>query len=347
MILTPVIVYNIMVFKTRGHFDAALSSMVGMRPTDFSILTRSANFNIFGNLLSIFKALYRSVSLPLLILYLGAIFYSFYLIIRRHSNHLNNFLLSNVLLILAMFSFSGGEVRFLLITTPLFVILTAICWQQWQEKLNSNFSRKIFTAFISLLLVFELFFSLNTNILAQPLIKNKFFYSPDRFYNNGFNQLEKYLSQEALTDLPARKKISTYEDISKSTGIWSSMILVDERIDWFSRLWYINRYQIYYRQPIFYYSNVLQVNMEKIRNKTFIDDLTDFSKNGNIKDFWLIFATEQGVSPGSDEKKYGEYMVGLQQQLEEAGYQPVQLIENYAGQTVFKIYHFSTTEKSN
>ena len=50
LVLTPVIIYNIGVYATRGHFDAALSSMLGQQHQDFlSLRGRQANFNVFSN----------------------------------------------------------------------------------------------------------------------------------------------------------------------------------------------------------------------------------------------------------------------------------------------------------
>ena len=50
VILAPVIIYNVGVFQTRGHFDAALSSMFGMHPADFMIIAgRGVSADFLGN----------------------------------------------------------------------------------------------------------------------------------------------------------------------------------------------------------------------------------------------------------------------------------------------------------
>lgn len=346
LLLTPIIVYNIMVFKTRGHFDASLSSMLGMRPADFSILTRSINTNFWGNWLSIINSLYRSISLPLAIGYLLLFLYSLTLTINKKNSLLNNFLTINILLIFAMFSFSGGEVRFLLIIMPFLIILTALYLDQGWSKLSATIKiKKIFTSLLLLVFAWELFFSLNTNILAKPLFDNRLTYSPDRFYNHGFNDLEKKLHQGMLNKLTARKKINQLADISKFTVSQQDIVLVDGQINWFSRLWYLMRYQFYYGQAVFYFSDVIYSNEAKIKDKSFISDLMSLGNNGE-RNFWFIFATDQGITPGSADEKYNEYMSHFRTQLEEFGLEPVYLIKDYRDQPVFKIYYLSTAQNT-
>src|SRR3989344_2373617 len=50
-ILSPVIIYNFNVYQSRGHFDAALSSVLGMHPDDFGIISdRTALFDPIRNI---------------------------------------------------------------------------------------------------------------------------------------------------------------------------------------------------------------------------------------------------------------------------------------------------------
>ncbi len=46
LLISPLIIYNFMTLQTRGHFDAALSSMLGQSPEDFKILKRETNKNL-------------------------------------------------------------------------------------------------------------------------------------------------------------------------------------------------------------------------------------------------------------------------------------------------------------
>ncbi|MFA5126849.1 MAG: glycosyltransferase family 39 protein [Patescibacteria group bacterium] len=335
IILTPVIIYNIMVFKARGHFDAALSSMLGMKPADFSTLSgRGLNANLFTNLVDVLRSLMDSISLPLSILYLSALVHSFWRAIKKQSTPLNNFLRVNIVLILLMFTFSGGTARFLLIITPFLAILSSQAILYWWEcfAVTKN-KQKIFIAILTLVAAFELFFSLNTNILAKPLINNNLFYSPDRFYNNGFNDLDKFLRQDVLGKLPAKRKISNLKDVQEFYLESQDVVLVDERLDWFSRLWYINKYIFYYHSPLFYFNDVLTATASS--NLSMVQYLRDVGAQG----IWFVFSTDQGAVANQADKGYAAKMANYQKQLESTGLKPKYEIKNYADQVVMKIYY--------
>ncbi len=335
LILTPVIIYNIMVFKTRGHFDAALSSMLGMRPADFSTLAgRGLNANLFTNLTGIIRSLSDSISLPLSLLYLATLAHSFWLAIKRQSTPLNNFLRVNIILILLMFTFSGGTARFLLIITPFLSLLTAQSITQWWARLSEHRNKKnAFAAMLIFILIFELFFSFNTNILAKPAIKQPLFYSPDRFYNNGFNDLNKYMRQNMLGQLPSKIKITDLRDVNNFYLESQDVVLIDERLDWFSRLWYVNKYIFYYRTPLFYFKDVQDAAAKKNTG------LIQYLREVGARAIWFIFATDQGAVANQDDKKYTGQMNAYQAQLEAIGIKPKYEIKNYAGTTVIKIYY--------
>lgn len=334
LVLTPVIIYNIMVFKTRGHFDAALSSMLGMHPEDFAaIASRGANTNFLQNIGTIIVVLYKSSSIFLFILYILSLIFFLTNLIRRQASFVVNFLVINILAIFLLFAFSGAPPRLLSIIVPFFSIITALfIFQIWHYLNNKKIWKKIFIILLILVFSFELFYAINTNIVKNPKGPEFMTYSGYRFYDRGFDELDNYLQDEIIGELPERIRTENHADLAKIMVKDDFVVLFDERADWFSQTWYIDKYIIYYRLPVF---PMRYVNESNVDNKS----VFEFFKDLNISEFYFIYTTPIGNRAGLTQK-YGEQMDGLMEYLEKAGITPDKEIKDYKGDVVFKIYHF-------
>ena len=70
-------------------------------------------------------------------------------------------------------------------------------------------------------------------------------YSGYRFYDRGFEELDNYLQDEIIKDdLPTRIRTEKYNDMAEIKATVDWVVLFDERADWFSQAWYINKYLI-------------------------------------------------------------------------------------------------------
>jgi len=323
-----------MVFKTRGHFDAALSSMVGMHPEDFAaIASRGANTNFLQNIGTIIVVLYKASSLALFILYILSLFFVLIKVIKRQASFIINFLFINILAIFLLFTFSGAPPRLLSIIVPFFSIITALfIYKVWQWSSKNKIYKKLFIILLILTFAFEIFYCINTNVIKNPAGSEFVVYSGYRFYDRGFEELDNYLQDEIIGEFPDKIRTKNIVDLANITVKDDFVVLFDERADWFSQVWYIDKYIIYYRLPVF---PMRYVNESNIDNKS----IFGFFKDLGINEFYFIYTTPIGNRAGSTQE-YSEQMDGLMEYLETAGITPDKEIKDYKGDVVFKIYHF-------
>ncbi|MEK9180956.1 MAG: glycosyltransferase family 39 protein [Patescibacteria group bacterium] len=335
VILAPVIVYNIEVFLARGHFDAAFSSMVGMKPQDYEVLSyREVNVDVFGNLKGIFEVLRQNLSIPYFITFLFGLGWALFKIIKRKADNLILLLVLNLLLMFLMFAFSGAGARFLGITTPFLSILTVLGFLDALEYLKKfATARKLLISIGVLVLAFELFFSVNTNILKRPVLSSNYFYSPDRFYSHGFEEMDRFFRKEILGPFPKLKRTTVLTDETTTHDLKNrDAILVDERADWFSRVWYVDRYVYYYNSPFVYFSDL---NRAAAQGKAGIFELL---RKAGARSTWLVIAKGDNIV-SREKNSYNDLLVALSEKLEQDAIAPVREIRDYKGQVVFAIYH--------
>ena len=82
VLISPLVIYNLAILKTRGHFDATVSSALGMHPQDFKGLQRTlaeGGFNPSAFLL----VFYRNMSLGLQVLIYGALLFLAYIVAKK------------------------------------------------------------------------------------------------------------------------------------------------------------------------------------------------------------------------------------------------------------------------
>jgi len=327
LVLSPVIIYNIMVFKTRGHFDAALSSMLGMHPQDYSVIaSRGTNTNFLRNIGTIFVVLYRSTSIFLFILYILSLIYFLGEVIKRKAGFVINFLLINILAIVLMFAFSGAPTRFLSIILPFISILSSLfIFVIWKWLDSRKHYKKIFILLLILVFIFEIFYAINTNVFKNPKGINFVTYSGYRFYDRGFAELDNYIQTEIIKDaMPDRIRTKYYDDIKtiKSEVDW--VLLFDERADWFSQKWYIDKYMIYYNLPIISIKNIEQIDISN-------------------KDIYFVYTTEAG-NRSEQSEEYNIQVDIFKNNLEENNIKAIKEIRDYKDDVVFKIYYINYNE---
>ncbi|NCN07231.1 glycosyltransferase family 39 protein [Candidatus Falkowbacteria bacterium] len=330
VVLSPVIIYNTNVYLTRGHFDAALSSMVGMHPADFqSVSGRSLTFNPIQSALTLWDTLYGTTSLPLTILIIISLFYLLVKIIKKQSNYLEKIFGLNILMLLVLFLFLGFGPRFFAIALPLlfFCLVTLIFDVYNYLKNQKELYLKIF--FIVLVLVFgwEMMYNINTNILSKPIGNQPLMFSNYRFYDRGFNQLEKYLNQNIFTTLP---KLVRPSDLTQLQSDFSNkkVVFFDDTMDWFSYSWYFQKYQFYYSLPLVPLSVYMQSGHK-------LDEL----QNDGFAGFYFIFVSaDEAVDSVKINLPVRTAVVNFADQLNKVDIKPVDIVSSQ-GKTTFKVYY--------
>ena len=106
-------------------------------------------------------------------------------------------------------------------------------------------------------------------------------------------------------------------------------------MDWFSSLWYLDRYKIYYDQLIFDFNSIYSL----VKAENVGEMFTQLNKHG-IKNFYFVYASDQS-SQIKQLPNYNEEMELIKNGLENIGIKPIKQIEDYKGTVVFQIYQFS------
>ena len=339
-IASPVIIYNLNVYKTRGHFDAALSSIVGMHPDDFiTISGRKADFNLWGNFRSTISTIFANNSYPFALAVLFSFAWLVVKIARRKNTKFDLYLAVNAASFFLMFSFFGAGVRFVSIITPLASIALGLALYDWYKLAEGNRLKKILTpAYISLivaLFIFEMFYAFNTNVFRKPIGAENKMFSSYRIKNYGFNQLEDYIRKNLITDLPRRQSPRSFADLSFSNEdfIGRNVIIFDDRINWFAQYWYFQKYLNYYRLPVISTSYLSQSGPAlKIK------DLQEISE----RDVHYIYPLKENIldTTRKANSEISSIGINLAEKLDALNV-PYDIIKNLAGEDAFKIYKIS------
>jgi len=317
-----------------------LSSMVGMQPEDFSsIASRGGDRNFGVNLITVFKTLFHTASWPFFLLVLIGLVHLLVKVIRRKGSQLERFTLINILLALAMFLFLTAGPRFLAIVYPFFILAVVFfivdLWR-WLKKKEFLTLQKVLVGLLAIVLILEILYGVNTNLLKKPVGQSPVYYSQYRFFDRGFNQLEDYLQAEVFNgQLPKIQPLRSMEDfsidISQLTG--RDFILFDETIDWFAYSWYIQKYPLVYRLPVISFDNLLRAIPEGS------DPLVQI-KLTNVRSVYYIFAADESVADSVkiENKAMTNNMFFMAQLMRNRG-ADVKEIKDHHGTVVFEIYH--------
>lgn len=339
VVLLPVIFYNLMVFKTRGHFDATLSHIFGLRPDDFAIIKNRTTSFSWSNIGAEIQALFVSSALPLVWLKIAAVVYLLIKLFKRQARELEKIVLVNVFFIAAMFLFMGPAARYLSIIEPYLLIglsVLIVDFWLWSARGNDYAAKLFFGGLVSLVVAWELVFCVNTNLIFPPWGQSSYFYAPHHLTGRGWNKLEHLIQKEIFPDLPEIRSIKTTEDF-KIDLVGSTvypLIIFDDRIDWFGEIWYLNKYLVFYELPVFSISHLLSFLPKDA-------SLLPYLKSVGFDDFWFILAVGNGVlnDKTATDAAFTQSMLGIAGYLESSGFQP-QIIMDYQGEAAFKVYHF-------
>ncbi|PIS04860.1 MAG: hypothetical protein COT81_04350 [Candidatus Buchananbacteria bacterium CG10_big_fil_rev_8_21_14_0_10_42_9] len=330
-VLSPVIVYNVMVFKTRGHFDAALSSIVGMSPDDYAVLSsRGSGFDILGNLYAFGNTLSGMMSLPLLLAFVASAVVIIWQATDRKVSFFKRFLALNLLFLIVMFFFNQASPRFLPIVLPFFTIsLAVIANQVWRIVRRSMLAAVVLVAFLLSSLTLEFAYAINTNLVKNPAGQLGTHYATDRFFDTGFYDLDEYLRHQIYEPLASPSRPTTLEDLLGVDSTSRDIILIDERANWFARTWYFTRYMVYYDVPILDFTSLSQLTQgQRI-------SVEDFFNATRAKSLWFVYAVPDGLPTNQNNFTAADT---LAQNIESAATVPATEIKNYKGEVVFKVF---------
>jgi len=338
-VLSPIIIYNWNIFVTRGHFDAALSTMVGMHPEDFRLISaRAVSSQYWSNAVAIISTFFHAMSPPFFIaiaLSLGSLALRG---LRSGADAFERLLLSFIVTMACMFLFVGGQERMLTIFMPFFVcsliLFVGVLFKTASEKPFRRFRFLLIACFV-IVFGWELIYNINTNIVVTPLGPSVLAYSPFRLQYLGFNQLDTYIDKNIFPDLPSRMRPTTLDDLGTTDLSASSkraVVFFDETVNWFAYTWYIQRYQMYYHLPIVSFYNFYK----SLPNDA--DPITYLRDGGAKEMYYLAGENDTVLDPIKKSSSARELETDFTHYLEQNGFL-IDTINNSAGEIAFKVYH--------
>ncbi len=253
LIISPILIFNFEMYKTRGHFDVQFADLFGQGNADWPVLgNRIDGFHI--NLIEPMKSLGQGMSWPY---FSGAVisFLAVIVLAWRKQQKLLWLLLLPAALMFLFLVYVGGAERLLGVLSPFAALIFAIAiFQLWKYRLTA------LTA--GLLFVYCLIYIFNTNhAVAAPA--NRFLVSTLRKENLGFNQLDQRLShllrqkrapeaQKGVTNWIWYRQMKTEAiDFSElhdqSKQPWPYLFVYDVNMYWFPLAWVFDRWRFYDR----------------------------------------------------------------------------------------------------
>jgi len=342
IVLTPVIIYNIGVWQTRGHFDAALSSMLGQEHQDFfSLRGRKANFNLLSNLRIFITNLSANLSPPVLILFALSLIYLVYLLFtkKKEAASIGLILLGFFFLVL-LFIVSGLGLRFMPIYIPFIILIIAFGTYQFYQIVKAKGYARILIYLLVISLAWEFTYNINSNFLIKPLTQSPLLYTHTNLTSRkrGFNALEKYLKANVLPQGLKFARPTKLEDIDHRSAQFlaqnSIMYFYDETANWFAHNWYFRKYSNYYGLPMLpFYQQAKRLEIE--------DPIAYFTSLG-VYHYYYIHAVDDSVlDPVKTKSESRIASNGLAKVLDSRGIEAEE-IKNYQGEVVFRVYKFSS-----
>ncbi len=319
IVISPVIFYNIMVYKTRGHLDLQFSQIFGMDiRQDWPMFARGEK-RTFNDYIFNLKGIYDTLKFTLGKIYFNLFFVSLLLIItnlflKKEEARFFYLLIFLFIFLTLQFSITGAANRFLPVFTPLISIIIAyfliqlyyFLYKIKAAKKYKYFILLIFFFIISLISFFTILEDVNTNLTKVKMLPVN---SSLRQENYGFRQLENYFQTQLS------KKLE-YDD-SKTLYIY------DDRLNWFCRFWYFYRKAEYNNKNYAAASNFL--------------DLSN-TQPGYWESQYNNFYYIHGVNTYVDQIKIDAGDV-LKNILNKMNVQPV-LIDRDDGELAFEVYKF-------
>ncbi len=334
IIISPILIYNGLLYKNFGHFDLQLSYFFGLQDkvpgwqnlpgkSELSIAQRFIQLPLaFGEYLS-------PIFLGLLILSLV-----YFIWAGRKQGFSAKIILLLLLSLILVIGLTGPEARFLTLFTPFFALIIAVFLAEIIQR------KKIIIGLIIIFFAFEIFYSINTFLLIKSVGWPPLAYSDylKRLRGNwGFNNLDKYLASQLAGKVPAQrfaisysyleKKVNDY--VQKAKGEEEAIILIyDFNLKDGPDIWYLKRREFYQGWPLITADNFIK----ELREKG-----PDYYLAQGFKQFYFIQAANGTLL--KEVEKRSEAGKQLGDSLLQSGVEP-EVITNLEGEISFLVYKF-------
>lgn len=322
VIFSPVIIYNLAMYQSTGHFGLQLARLFNQQgPWHMS----GALSNPIQGLLAAPRALAQSISIPYVILFA---FSAGYLCIRRREELLFGL---PIIFILLEDATIGAKDPYSIFLAPLIALALVGAWKEFGI---TRLRRQIGIGGALLAGLYFLIFTINSNLTITSRGAGGWLRAETTTRNYGMVQLDQYLNKLIATD-PTLTQFDPYGFIKiKSAKLkpyllpatnaelekrseHAHVILFDGNINWFARVWLFERRRFYNNIPLF------SLNEENIIKEQLILD-----------SFYFIKVTAHGPLD-SELTENGDQ---TEQNILKLGITPDTLYRD-DGQVAFKVYH--------
>ena len=289
----PVLLYNLLMYKSRGHADVQIAALLRQTNRDWPILSTQVSTSWWQSLVSLGQNVTDLYAWPMIILIILVLVL---LGLKKVWRQATNYWLLLGLLALGWIVFmllTRQDARFIAtgyIFVPLLVAPLVTAWS-YQFRWHS--------LIVVLLLVISLFYNLQTNYLPQQWGSVRWAYSV--FHGRGYGLLatEHYLAALTAGHQPdvllqddyyrqfdprvAKEKIFDFTadaSVSKEP-VLSDIIIYDQRINWFAEIWYFKR--------IFYFQRFMVISTRDLVkfHEQFPQEYLDITSGKNFHYFQI------------------------------------------------------------
>jgi len=260
-LVLPSVLYNIFLYRARGHFDFQISAALGQHVPEWTFrLGRLQVGDLSDRFINFWKALVYANSQAFNIFSVLAVAWAGVCSWRRPERGLR-LLLAGLLAMGLWFLAIGSAYRFVVMAVP-FLALAAACL--WAEMIFLSRRPRVYLALFALWCLWELGFSVNTFLRPRPW--GPVFVTQARINeetrNYGFNQLDTFLSAELAGSLSYLIGDPDYNFLDrilaaavrrqKEAGAAprSLVIVYDNRLNFLASLWTLDRHLLYEGWPV-------------------------------------------------------------------------------------------------
>lgn len=266
LIFSPVVIYNLKLYQAVGHFDFQFSYFFRQSPEVWKVVP-GKEIGTWGERINNFIPRLFSTNSPLFLLISGFSLLNFgpSLFKNRQKLKENYFVISSFFFLIVLLFFIGPSFRFLAMLTPFIILVAAerlvYAYKAYAQKvLWRNLALFVFWAWI----IFELFYSINSQIVYYPRGNYPWSFSKVRYenYNWGYNDLGAFLAKELAGKMPSRVFDMQYKFLEKVRDInllqakeagaksYPAIIVYYGNFDDGAKLWVLDRLMTYHGWPI-------------------------------------------------------------------------------------------------
>ncbi len=333
LFFSPTLIYNFKLYQAVGHFDFQFSHIFGQRPDAWQVAPGKEIGTIAERVGNFLPRLITSNSWLFLAVFFSSLSAFLIWLVRRPVEMLekNKFLLVAAAFMTLLILLIGPSYRFLAMLAP-FLALPSAVFLWWLYGKYGYRKPKFLIPLAAGFIIFEIFYSVNNQILDYPKGPNPWFSSNVRYenYNWGYNELADYLDREFSGKMPAVTfdvKYGFLEDlrqraldkgISQGLDLYPALVVYEGNFDGGAKLWVLDKLNVYYAWPVI----SLRTYLDYLR-----DNGPDYLEKSGFRTVYFIQKTNW-VPPGD----LGVLTAGSEQG-----------IYNKRGDEIFKIYKTKLT----